>query len=98
VLERDDDGTIVPKWEFETILDCHHEDGLNYLVKWKHHAPTWQPADDLRDNVDLVREWHRNHPRKPGPPAWARSNADLPHVQSSVPTPRRRSPRLSREG
>jgi hypothetical protein len=93
VLERDDDGTIVPKWEFETILDCHNEDGLNYLVKWKHHAPTWQPADDLRDNVDLVREWHRNHPRKPGPPAWALP--EPPRVQSSEPAPRRRSLRMS---
>ena len=34
VLERED-GTeeLVMKWEFESLLDCHNEDGLHYKVK-----------------------------------------------------------------
>ena len=39
VLEREN-GTeeLVVKWEFESLLDCHNEDGLHYLVKWRHHV------------------------------------------------------------
>ena len=41
VLERED-GEVEPvkKWEFEELLDCHNEDGLHYLVKWRHHTLT----------------------------------------------------------
>ena len=75
ILERDD-GTneVVAKWEFEGILDCwkHPKEGLQYHVKWKYQRPTWQPAADLKGNDEVVLEFHRQHPDKPGPPLWAR--------------------------
>ena len=40
VVERDDDGNIEEKWEFDRILDVHDEDeevGLTYMVKWIYH-------------------------------------------------------------
>ncbi|XP_044714488.1 chromo (CHRromatin organization MOdifier) domain-containing protein [Hirsutella rhossiliensis] len=75
VAERDDDGNIEEKWEFEKILDVHDEDpehGLTYLIKWKHHdEPTWQPEDDLKGCEGAVKRFHERNPEKPGPPAWA---------------------------
>lgn len=40
-LEREN-GTeeIIEKWEFEDLLDCHKQDELHYLIRWKHHAPS----------------------------------------------------------
>lgn len=75
VLERDD-GEVEPvqKWEFEGIMDNHDEDGHHYLIKWKHQAPTWQKASDLKGNEKVVAEYHHLHPEKPGPPAWVLQN------------------------
>ena len=73
ILERDDETQeVVEKWEFESLLDCHNEDELHYLVKWKHHAPTWQPAKDLKGQEAVLRDFHASNPEKPGPPRWAR--------------------------
>jgi hypothetical protein len=75
ILERED-GTneVVEKWEFEALLDCHNDYGdLQYLVKWKHHAPTWQPATDLKGQDEVILEFHRTHPSKPAPPSWVKS-------------------------
>jgi hypothetical protein len=73
VLEREDrEVEPVEKWEFEKLLDCHNEDGLHYLVKWRHHAATWQPAKDLRGQNEVLLEFHRQNPDKPGPPSWVR--------------------------
>ena len=70
VLERED-GTeeAVERWEFETLLDCHNEDPkeLQYLIKWKDHAATWQPASDLKGQEEVVRKFHENYPNKPKP-------------------------------
>jgi hypothetical protein len=64
------------KWEFEAILDCwkHPKNGLQYLVKWKYHRPSWQPAADLKGNNDIIIEFHNAHPNKPGPPSWTRKH------------------------
>ena len=79
ILERED-GTeeIVEKWEFETLLDCHNDYGnLQYLIKWKHHAPTWQPAMDLKGQDEVILEFHRTHPDKPGPPSWVKKPSTI---------------------
>ena len=73
-LERED-GTdeVVEKWEFETLLDCHNDYGdLQYLVKWKYHAPTWQPATDLKGQDKVILEFYRIYLGKPGPPLWVK--------------------------
>jgi hypothetical protein len=74
ILERDDEtNEITEKWEFEALLDCHDDYGdLQYLIKWKHHAPTWQPATDLKGQDEVILEFHRTHPKKPGPPSWVK--------------------------
>ncbi|KAJ6437919.1 reverse transcriptase [Purpureocillium lavendulum] len=73
ILERDDETEeVVEKWLFDSILDCRNKDGLQYLVKWKHHAPSWQPASDLKGQDDTLLEFHREHPDKPGPPTWVK--------------------------
>ena len=76
VLERDD-GTEEPaeKWMFEKILDNHNEDGLHYLIKWKHHPASWQPAHDLKGQDEVLLKYHTAHPEKPGPPAWVKKPA-----------------------
>jgi hypothetical protein len=74
IVERNDDGNIEERWEFEKILDVHDEDeeaGLTYLVKWKYYdEPTWQPEEDLKSSPDAVKRFHQQNPSKPGPPAW----------------------------
>jgi len=75
ILERDDDGTVHEAWEFETILDCHNEDGFNYLVKWKHCKPTWVDEKDLAGNDDYLKDWHQNHPNKPCPTRLSTENS-----------------------
>jgi hypothetical protein len=78
ILEREDsgDGTdeIVEKWEFEELLDSHNEAGLQYLIKWKHHPPSWQPASDLKGQDDILLDFHQRNPNKPGPPSWVKRN------------------------
>ena len=91
VLERDDDtDEVIEKWEFERILDCHNDygDGNHYSVKWKHHAPTWQPAKDLKGQDEALWEFHRQNPNKPGPPAWVRRPRELA-TETPTPGPRR---------
>jgi hypothetical protein len=75
ILERED-GTreLTEKWEFDALLDCHNErKELQYLVKWKHHPASWQPASDLKGQENVILEFHCNHPGKPPPPRWATS-------------------------
>ena len=66
ILERDDDTQeIVEKWTFESILDSHNDYGdLQYLVKWEHHRPTWQPATDLKGQDTAILKFHTDNPSK----------------------------------
>ena len=67
-------AVLVEKWEFEALLDCHNDYGdLQYQVKWKHQAPTWQPATDLKGQDEVILEFHRRNPGKPEPPPWVKS-------------------------
>ena len=89
VVERDDNGNVEEKWEFEKILDVHNEDpkGLTYEIKWRHHKDTtWQLEDDLKGCERAVQRFHELNPGKPGPPVWAQNSP--PH--------RRARPRRSR--
>jgi hypothetical protein len=49
LIRKDEKKEIVEKWEFDLILNTHNEDEHYYLIQWKHHAPIWQPAADLKD-------------------------------------------------
>ena len=71
ILERED-GTdeVIEKREFEKLLDSHNQAGLQYLIKWKHHPPSWQPASDLKGQDKALLDYHYQHPGKPGPPPW----------------------------
>lgn len=72
ILERED-GTdeVVETWEFENLLDCKAtQEGPYYLIKWRHHKPTWQPAADLKGQDTAILKFHKQHPNKPKPPTW----------------------------
>ena len=93
IVERDDEGNIEKKWEFEKILDVHNEDkqGLTYLIKWKYHEePTWQPEQDLKGNEREICAYYKQHPHKLEPPAWAKAK------DTSAQAPRRRRGRPSK--
>lgn len=94
ILERTDGAEeVVEKWEFSSLLDCHNDDGLHYLVKWRYHAPTWQPAIDLKGQDRALLEFHAANPEKPGPPTWCKKPRTREPVAAQAES-RRRSPRL----
>jgi hypothetical protein len=78
ILEQKDSknrtNEIVEKWEFEDLLDSHNEARLQSLVKWKYHPPSWQPALDLKGQDDVLLDFHRRNPNKPGLPSRVRRN------------------------
>jgi hypothetical protein len=82
VAERDDDGNIEEKWEFEKILDVHDEaeDGtLTYQIKWKHYdETTWQPEEDMKGSRHAIQRFHEQNPDKPEPPNWVKKHSYLP--------------------
>jgi hypothetical protein len=50
ILTREDGKEKKEKtWEFDEILDVHNQNEYHYCIQWKHHAPTWQPAKDLKN-------------------------------------------------
>lgn len=71
----DGDGEEYDAWTYESILDSRKvaksKGGIEYLVKWTGYAnPTWQPARDLRDNLDDIMAFHDSMAERPGPPSW----------------------------
>ena len=59
-----------PEWEVEYIKDSRLKgrNSLQYLVKWKgypHEESTWEPAANLENAADAIREFHRKHPSAP---------------------------------
>ena len=73
ILEREDESDeVVVKWEFENLLDYHNKNGLHYLIKWKHHRPSWQPTANLKSQNEAILDFHQRNPNKPGPPSWVR--------------------------
>jgi hypothetical protein len=69
---RTDDGVEAIEWRFKELLDYGKADNgrWQYLVEWEGHAPTWQPATDLRGCDEAIWRFHDAHLDKPGPPAW----------------------------
>jgi hypothetical protein len=51
-------------WEFDEILDVHNQNEHYYCIQWKYHAPTWQPAKDLKGQNEAIMAFHRTHPDK----------------------------------
>ena len=61
------------EYEVSQILDSKIRYGkLHYLVEWKGYLnssdqTTWEPAENLENAQDLVRDFHRLYPIKPRP-------------------------------
>ena len=62
------------EYEVEEVVDSTWERRgrkgrrLKYLVKWTgYDEPTWEPADYLENASQLVANFHRRYPTKPGP-------------------------------
>jgi hypothetical protein len=92
LTKKDGEEEIVEKWEFDLILDTHNEDGYHYLIQWKHHAPTWQPAADLKGQDEAIIKYHKENPDKCNPSNWVRRLPGIPIIaQKPAPTSRRSS-------
>ncbi|MBW0512598.1 hypothetical protein O181_052313 [Austropuccinia psidii MF-1] len=61
------------EWEVAQVLDSKLKRGkLWYLVEWKGFSEdpertTWEPASNLTNSPDLVKDFHSLYPDKPGP-------------------------------
>jgi hypothetical protein len=72
LTRKDEKKEIVEKWEFDSILNTHNEDGYHYLIQWKHHIPTWQPAADLKGQNEAIIKYHKENPDKCDLSNWVR--------------------------
>ena len=63
------------EWEVEDIMDSRFfRRRLQYLVKWAGwDSPDWTEAKDVTHCDDLVKDYHRLRPNKPGSPRGART-------------------------
>ncbi|MBW0571102.1 hypothetical protein O181_110817 [Austropuccinia psidii MF-1] len=61
------------EWEVSQVLDSKlKRTKLWYLVEWKGFSQdpersTWEPAKNLKNCCDLVKDFHSLYPEKPGP-------------------------------
>ena len=60
-----------PEYEVQAILDSKiMRNKLYYLVDWLGYTPndrTWEPAENVANAPQLLEEFHRTYPNKPGP-------------------------------
>lgn len=89
VLEREDGVVEVnERYEFDTLLDSDRkgaDNGLRYLIQWKHQAATWEPASNLMGQDEAIRRFHATFLDKPGPPAWVKITRTQPNVVVATP-------------
>jgi hypothetical protein len=80
-ITRTDDVDDRPQalWEVEEILDYNQNDSRRwmYLVRYKGHPPSWQPAADLDlpQMHGVLRDFHAAHPELPPPRPWLKKTA-----------------------
>ena len=56
------------EYEVEDILDSKlvgRWKRLKYLIRYKGWEPSWQPAEDLTNYDDLLKDFHGRYPNKP---------------------------------
>lgn len=72
IVQTGTGGEMYDAWEFVRILDSRECDsGIEYKIQWTEPwRPTWQPAVDLKDNLDEIVLFHQSMPDRPGPPTW----------------------------
>jgi hypothetical protein len=60
-----------PEYEVQSILDSKiMRNKLYYLVDWLGYTPndrTWEPAENVANAPQLLEEFHKAYPNKPGP-------------------------------
>jgi transposase InsO family protein len=59
------------EWEVKAIVDCKVTDKLLYYkAEWMNRDPDleWYEAYDFKYSPHKVRDYHKSHPKKPGPP------------------------------
>lgn len=86
------------EWEVDRVLAVrlHRGNTLQYRLRWlgfNDDDYTWYPAANLRNSPHLLRQFHEDHPDRPGPPsrlsswlrAWERDEPSPPHVEDNAP-------------
>jgi hypothetical protein len=94
-IKEDKKEEIVEKWKFDLILDMHNENKHYYLIQWKHHAPIWQPAANLKGQNETIMKYHKKNPDKCNPLNWVRRLPGTPTIAQKPALTFRRSSRLA---
>ena len=76
IAERDNNGNIINKWEFEKILNIYNKQidkyGLIYYIKQKYYnKETQEPKKSLKGYKCALLNFYKQHPKKLKPLDWA---------------------------
>jgi hypothetical protein len=86
LIKKDKKREIVKKWKFDLILNTHNKNKHYYLIQWKHYAPIWQPAANLKSQDEAIMKYHRANPDKCNPSNWVQQmTRTLTIAQTPVP-------------
>ena len=61
----------IPEWEVEEIKGLRRwRKKWQYYIKWKGYPnsdSSWEPIMNVKNAMDIIRQWHLEHPHKPIP-------------------------------
>jgi hypothetical protein len=76
-----------PEYKVQSICDSKiMRNKLYYLVDWLGYTPndrTWEPAENVANAPQLLEEFHRAYPNKPGPSSWNSSLKEGDRIKST---------------
>ena len=71
--DNEEEGEEEGFYEVEKVIRCQYHRGWQYRVKWlgyPNSKNTWEPWQNVRGSLDLVKDFHERNPKVRGPLEW----------------------------